>query len=168
VAQRRLFFSGAGRGRAVIAALALVALLETSVGDADASPAACDPAAAARLKRLFAEDMRTKDLKAVLSLYSADATFHEPDGTTTQGAVALRRLYRRTFATFDSDITLAPGVLTPVASPASGACAEQGVYREHLRRRATGQALAVKGGYRFVYGRDRTGRWRIREMAWLP
>ena len=94
----------------------------------------------------FVDDMRTKNLEDVLSLYTANAVFLDPEGHRFATPAALRSLYVQVFATYDSD------------------------YTEDLRTRATGEVQHLCGGFRFDWVRQPSGtgqaRWLIERMQW--
>jgi ketosteroid isomerase-like protein len=114
----------------------------------------------------FVRDMRTKDIVDILSLYTADAVFIQPDGTRVVGRSALRTLYKTVFATYDSELAPRDFEIEPVASSAAGVCVQSGPYEELLRLRKDGTRISASGRYRFVYRRTKQGNWLISEMAW--
>jgi len=113
----------------------------------------------------FVLDMRTKDIHDVLSLYTADAVFIQPDGARVVGTSALRRLYETVFATYDSELAARDFEIEPTDS-GSGVCVQSGPYQETLRLRRDGTQMTVRGTYRFTYRRTGRRRWLISEMAW--
>jgi hypothetical protein len=65
------------------------------------APDTCPSAAALPVNR-FTEDMRTKNIDDVLSLYTHDAIFAQPDGAQVKGKNRLRNLYLHVFATYEA------------------------------------------------------------------
>jgi ketosteroid isomerase-like protein len=122
----------------------------------------CAPPNLREIKRAFETDMKKKDLR-VLGLYTPDADFTNPDGTTITGSAPLRNLFVHVFKTFDSDLHLRDG---EILSSMQGDCLDEGVFTERLRDRASGKVTLAKGKYRFSYQRAGHGKWRFRSMAW--
>jgi ketosteroid isomerase-like protein len=114
----------------------------------------------------FVRDMRTKDIIDVLSLYTADAAFIQPDGSRVVGRSALRALYKTVFATYDSELASRDFEIEPVDDSGSGVCVQSGPYEETLRLRRDGTQMTVHGTYRFTYRRTSRGKWLISEMNW--
>jgi ketosteroid isomerase-like protein len=112
----------------------------------------------------FVRDLHDKDINDVLSLYSADAVFVQPDGTEVHGAAELRKLYEQVTASLDSDLSLqVNGVI--ILSPKLG-IREIGNYRETLRHRDTGKVEEVHGTFKFAGHKEADGQWRFTRMEW--
>ena len=99
----------------------------------------------------FIDDMRDKNIDDVLSLYTPDAVFVDPEGHQFVGAQALRKLYEQVFATYDSDLTFFGFRTLITGSYGSETVQQAGFYSENLRTRSTGIAQHVCGGYRVTY-----------------
>ena len=84
----------------------------------------------------------TKNLEDVLKLYTQRAVFVDPSGTRYQGPAALRDLYTRVFATFDSDIVM--NTQSIMQGKRSNVCIEEGTFTENLRTRATGTSMHTR------------------------
>jgi ketosteroid isomerase-like protein len=149
------------------AAAVLAALLAISLGShAQAGRRElCASPGRIELNRRFVRDMRAKRLEDVLGLYTADAVFLNPDGSSVRDRTGLRKLYVTVFATYDSDLRLAPGKVRPAAARVIE-CVEDGAYEEDLRTRSTGEVHDVSGAYRFTTRRLRGGAWRFSRMEW--
>src|SRR6478672_10123814 len=105
----------------------------------------------------FADDLRSKNLEDVLKLYTQRAVFVDPSGTRYRGPAALRDLYTRVFATFDSDIVMSTQSI--MQGKRSNVCIEEGTFTENLRTRATGTSMHSVGSYRFTYELQSNGQW---------
>jgi ketosteroid isomerase-like protein len=125
--------------------------------------AACDGVAS--VERQFVEDLKTKNMDGMLSLYAPGAVFIQPDSTQVVGHDALRKLYVTVFATYDSDLSLGDSDIRPV-SAGSSLCVHTGQYAENLRTRKDGTVAHVRGLYSFTYKRMKDGRWLITRMRW--
>jgi ketosteroid isomerase-like protein len=118
------------------------------------------------VERRFVDDLKTKKMDDVLSLYTPGAVFIQPDGTEVIGLDALRRLYLTIFATYDSDLSLEDSEIRPVSS-GSSLCVHSGHYDENLRTRKDGTTAHIHGMYSFTYKRTKDGRWLITRMRWV-
>jgi ketosteroid isomerase-like protein len=112
----------------------------------------------------FLGDMRTKNIRDVLALYTPNAVFIDPSGKRYRGSGALRGLYKKVFATFDSDLVMKEQTLLPGTHPQ--VCIESGVYDEDLRLRSNGSVHHYAGSYRFTYELQSTGQWLLSRMEW--
>ena len=112
----------------------------------------------------FVDDMRTKNIRDVLALYTLNAVFIDPSGKRYRGSVALRGLYKKVFATFDSDLAMKAQALSPGKQPK--VCIESGTYDEDLRLRANGSVQHYAGSYRFTYELQSTGQWLLSRQEW--
>jgi len=116
----------------------------------------------------WTQDMQTKNLDDVLSLYTLDAVFIDPNGNQFTTPGALRKLYVQIFATYDSDLTRGKGTISIQGNPqVPGAIAvEAADFTENLRARATNTTAHLCGGYRFTYILQKDGHWLISRMEW--
>jgi ketosteroid isomerase-like protein len=112
----------------------------------------------------FADDLRSKNLEDVLKLYTPRAVFVDPSGRRYRGPAALRDLYSRVFATFDSDIVMNSESITQ--GKRSNVCIEAGSFTENLRTRATGTSMHSVGSYRFTYALQSNGEWLLSRQEW--
>jgi hypothetical protein len=85
--------------------------------------------------RQFAEDMHSKDVEDIRSLYTTDAIFTDPTGQTFTGADSLRKLYEQIFATYDSDISFTQ--LSLAVADGQSKAVETDQYQETLLTKAT-------------------------------
>jgi ketosteroid isomerase-like protein len=99
----------------------------------------------------FIDDMRGKNIDDVLSLYTPDAVFVDPEGHQFVRPQALRKLYEQVFATYDSDLTFFGFRTVITGSYGSETVQQAGFYSEDLRTRSTGTVQHVCGGYHVTY-----------------
>jgi uncharacterized protein (TIGR02246 family) len=114
------------------------------------------------------QDMQVKNLEDVLSLYTPDAVFIDPEGHPFATPEALRKLYVQVFATYDSDLTRGKGTIAVQGDPqvAGAVAVEAAEYSENLRTRASNTTAHVCGDYRFTYVLQKDGRWLVSRMEW--
>lgn len=109
----------------------------------------------------FVRDLHDKKIEDVLTIYTADAVFVNPDGKEISGA-GLRKLYEEVTKAFDSDLHLKRLKVEQEGETA----VETGSYTETLRHRDTGKVDHVHGSYRFALRREPDGEWRYTRMEW--
>lgn len=112
----------------------------------------------------WVRDMRKKDLADIKRLLSPDIVFSDPDGTTYRGQTAVYDLYRKVFATFDSQLTMHS--TSQVWDAGQRTCTEAGTFEEALRTRSDGSTKRFRGGYTFVFKLASKDRWLISEQKW--
>lgn len=122
---------------------------------------AAQESAADALDARFVVDLHDKKVDDVLTLYTPDAVFVQPDGHEVSGA-ELRTLYVQVTSTLDSDLHLKRTSLKRNVNTVI----EDGTYTETLGHRDTGKVDEVKGAYRFTMHRDEDGQWRYSRMEW--
>jgi ketosteroid isomerase-like protein len=109
----------------------------------------------------FVLDLHDKKMDDLLTLYSKDAVFVQPDGKKIASS-GLRALYQATMKAFDSDLHLKrlsfKHSITTVI--------EDGSYTEALVRRNSRKTENVQGTYRFTLHLDPDGEWRYSRMEW--
>jgi ketosteroid isomerase-like protein len=128
---------------------------------ATAAPAVAPEEAADQLDARFVSDLHDKKVDDVLSLYSQDAVFLQPDGTAVPAA-GLRKLYEQVTSSMDSDLHL-----TRVALKRSvNTVIEDGAYAEELDHHDTGKVEHVNGTYRFIFHKGADGKWLFSRMEW--
>ncbi len=138
--------------------LAVLLMMQARAG----GPVAVSPEVAAdRLDARFVLDLHEKKIDDVLTLYTGDAVFVQPDGTEVSGP-ALRRLYEQVAKAYDSDLHLQRTGLKRSVNTVI----EDGTYTEKLGHRDTGKVEDVKGTYRFTLHLDADGKWRFSRMEW--
>jgi ketosteroid isomerase-like protein len=98
----------------------------------------------------------------VLTLYTADAVFVNPDGSVAHSGPELRKLYEQVTATLDSDLHLHLESIQQMGRHVE----ESGSYTETLRHRDTGKVEEVKGTYLFVGRCEADGQCRYTRMEW--
>jgi ketosteroid isomerase-like protein len=140
---------------AMLIAVALYLLFQARVGETEA------PAPAATLDDRFVLDLHEKKIDDVLTLYTKDAVFVNPDGTEATGP-GLRKLYEQVTAAFDSDLHLKRVSL----KRSINTMIEDGTYTEELGHRDTRKVDHVTGTYRFTMHLDADGQWRYIRMEW--
>ena len=99
-----------------------------------------------------------------LELYTPDAVFTNPDGSSISDEKGMRQLFVKVYAGFDSDLHLHTERVRPAIG---GGCVEQGKFRENLHDRRTGVVTPATGKYRFTYRQGRDLRWRFAAMSWM-
>jgi len=117
--------------------------------------------------RQYADDMRAKNLEDILSLYTPDATFTDPDGKTYSSPEDLRKLYQQVFTTYDSDLifTVKDQNVKYSDGLASGAV-ETDSYEEALLTRSTKSVQHLCGDVTFTWVRQDDGQWLIASQKW--
>lgn len=116
----------------------------------------------AQIREAWVQDLRTKNLEAILKFYPPTAVFLQPTGERLTGAPALRTLFQNIMATFNSDLLLrSQNVET------SGDLAyDSGDFEETLTTIATGAKITAKGSYILIFERQANGSWQIVLQAW--
>jgi ketosteroid isomerase-like protein len=143
--------------------LASALLVRTTAATAASEKDGCAVKPAALPTERLSNDMRTKNIADVMTLYDDRAAFVDPDGTQYRGRAALYSLYERVFATLDTNIVM---VGREWRSTAARACIENGQYKEDLRVRPTGTTHHYEGNYSITYKRQSDGVWRISRQEW--
>jgi uncharacterized protein (TIGR02246 family) len=117
--------------------------------------------------RQYADDMRAKNIEDILSLYTQDATFTDPDGKTYSTPEELRKLYEQAFSTYDSDLTFTVKDLNvKYADNLASSAIESDSYEEALRTRASKTMQQVCGDCIFTWVRQSDGQWLIASQRW--
>jgi ketosteroid isomerase-like protein len=109
----------------------------------------------------FIRDLRDKNVDDILTLYTADAIFIDPDGQEYSGST-LRKIYEQVTAAFDSDLQLK----TLGFSRSNDVVIEHGTYTETLRDRAAGKVEYIHGTYLFTAQVQSDGHWLFTRMVW--
>jgi ketosteroid isomerase-like protein len=123
------------------------------------NPAPCTTPAALDMR--FVRDLHDKKIDDVLTLYTADAVFVNPDGTEVTGT-GLRGLYEKVAATFDSDLHLKRNRFNRNRDQVE----ESGTYTEALGHRDSGKVENTDGTFHFVMRLGADGMWRYSRMEW--
>lgn len=110
----------------------------------------------------FVRDLHDKNVDDVLTLYTADAVFVNPDGSVAHSGPELRKLYQQVTSMLDSDLHLHTTMVEQMGTSVQ----ESGSYTETLRHRDTGKVDEVQGKYVFVGRREADGQWRFTRMEW--
>jgi ketosteroid isomerase-like protein len=147
--------------RAAIAFLVVAATLASTLAPS-AAPQASAIVALAKIRQVWVEDLRTKQLDPILKFYAADAVFLQPTGERITSSSALRTLFQKVMATFNSDLTLHSQNLETSGDLAY----DSGDFQETLTTIATGAKVTSKGSYIIIYRRQRNGDWQIVQHAW--
>jgi ketosteroid isomerase-like protein len=135
--------------------IALFLLFQARAGESQA------PAPASTLDDRFVLDLHEKKIDDVLTLYTPEAVFVNPDGTEATGP-GLRKLYEQVTAAFDSDLHLKRVSL----KRSINTMIEDGTYTEELAHRDTGKVDHLTGTYRFTMHLGQDGDWRYSRMEW--
>ena len=118
--------------------------------------------AIAKIRDLWVQDLRTKQLEPILKVYAPDAAFLQPTGERISGSAALRTLFQNIMATFDSDLTLHSQNLETSGDLAY----DSGDFVESLTVVATGAKISSKGSYIMIFKRQPDGTWQIIQQVW--
>ena len=118
--------------------------------------------------REFVYAMHSKNIDGVLTLYSPDAVFTDPEGHTFNTPQALRSLYEQVFATYDSDLDFTRTSIKVKGdqNKAGTTVLEADNYHETLRTRKTNQVQEVCGQCIFTWVRTDDGRWLMTSQVW--
>jgi ketosteroid isomerase-like protein len=146
--------------RAAIAVLAVAALALTLAPTA--VPQASTIVALAKTREAWVHDLRGKQLEPILKFYAADAVFLQPTGERITGSAALRTLFEKTMATYNSDLTLHSQNLETSGDLAY----DSGDFEETMTAIATGARVTSKGSYIIIYRRQPRGDWQIVQQVW--
>jgi ketosteroid isomerase-like protein len=141
----------------VFAAAALAFTLAPS-----SAPQASTIVALAKTREAWVQNLRNKQLEPILKLYAADAVFLQPTGERITGSAALRTLFQKTMATYNSDLALHSQNLETSGDLAY----DSGDFEETMTTIATGAKSASKGSYLVIYRRQPKGDWQIVQQAW--
>ncbi|MGB7133909.1 MAG: nuclear transport factor 2 family protein [Acidobacteriaceae bacterium] len=115
----------------------------------------------APLRQEWAQDLRAKNVRAAVALYSPDATFIDPDGSRAHGIAPIRQLFEAAAQVYDSTLEFHPQRVET-----SGVLAvDSGTYTQTMVVRATGEQQVSSGSYVMVYRRE-DGSWKILEQVW--
>ncbi|HEY6266508.1 MAG TPA: DUF4440 domain-containing protein [Candidatus Acidoferrum sp.] len=149
--------------RAAMSFLAFATMLAPSFSPAaNAVPQASTIVALARTREAWVQDLRTKQLEAILKLYAPDAVFLQPNGERLTGSAALRTLFQTIMATFNSDLALKSQNLETSGDLAY----DSGDFQETLTTIATGAKITSKGSYVIIFKRQPNGSWQIVQHVW--
>jgi ketosteroid isomerase-like protein len=110
----------------------------------------------------FARDLHDKKIEDIISLYTPDAEFIDPDGKTYKGLEQIRLMYEHITLTYDSDLHLK--AVSFQQTHAFGI--EHGTYTETLHNRRTGVTQHIAGTYVFLHERQLNGDWLIARQKW--
>jgi ketosteroid isomerase-like protein len=139
----------------MLLAFTLFLLLQTRAGEPQA------PAPATTLDDRFVLDLKEKKIDDVLTLYTPEAVFVNPDGTEATGP-GLRKLYEQVSTAYDSDLHLNRVSLKRDLNT----MIEDGTYTEELGHRDTGKVDHLTGTYQFTMHQVLDGRWQYSRMVW--
>jgi len=149
--------------RAAIGLLGLASILApTFFSTAGASPQASTIATLAKIREVWVQDLRTKQLEPILKLYAPDAVFLQPTGERITGSAALRTLFQTIMAAFNSDLTLHSQNL----ETSSDLAYDSGNFEETLTNIATGAKITSKGSYVIIFRRQPDRSWQIVQHVW--
>lgn len=110
----------------------------------------------------WARAMHSKQLDAVVNMYTEDATFLTPNGGRFVGRAAIRELTRKAMEAFTSDIHM-----QSLVTEHSGDLAyDSGDFDETLALAAGGGSRKTAGTYLTVYKRQADGKWLIQLQVW--
>jgi len=116
----------------------------------------------AKIREVWVQDLRTKQLEPILKFYAPDAVFLQPTGERITGSAALRTLFQTVMATFNSDLTLHNQNLEISCDLAY----DSGDFQETLTTIATGARITSKGSYIIIFKHQPNGGWQIVQQVW--
>jgi ketosteroid isomerase-like protein len=149
--------------RAAIGFLAFATILAATFSPtATAAPQASTIVTLARIREAWVQDLRNKQLEAILKFYAPDAVFLLPSGERITGSAALRTLFQNIMATFHSDLALHSQNLETSGDLAY----DSGDFQETLTTIATGAKITSKGSYIIIFKRQSNGSWQIVQHVW--
>ena len=117
----------------------------------------------------FTQDMLTKNLEDILTLYTPDAVFIDPSGQEADSPATMRKFYEHIFATYDSDLVwgkTSTDFETPHGNQKLLLVVQSGEYSENLGLRESGKTMHMCGDYKFSYIQQDSGQWLISRMEW--
>jgi ketosteroid isomerase-like protein len=155
-----MFPCSRGAARALLGLATILAL--TLYPSAGANPQASTIATLAKIREIWVQDLRTKQLEPILKLYAPDAVFLQPTGERITGSAALRTLFQTIMATFNSDLTLHSQNL----ETSSDLAYDSGNFEETLTNIATGARITSKGSYIIIFRRQPDRSWQIVQHVW--
>ena len=129
---------------------------------ATAAPKAATLVSLAKIREVWVQDLRTKQLEPILKLYAPDAVFLQPTGERITGSAALRTLFQTIMAAFNSDLTLHSQNL----ETSSDLAYDSGNFEETLTNIATGAKITSKGSYVIIFRRQPDRSWQIVQHVW--
>jgi ketosteroid isomerase-like protein len=156
-AKSPIFTRSCRAASAVLAAAALAITLAPT-----AAPQASTIVALAKTREAWVHDLRSKQLEPILKFYAADAVFLQPNGERITGSAALRTLFQKTMATYNSDLTLHSQNLETSGDLAY----DSGDFEETMTTISTGTRVTSKGSYVIIYRRQPKGDWQIVQHVW--
>lgn len=147
---------------AALALLAFATILAPTSSPTAAIPQASTFVTLAKIRDVWVQDLRTKQLEAILKLYAPDAVFLQPTGERISGSAALHDLFQTIMATFNSDLTLHSQNLETSGDLAY----DSGDFQETLTTIATAAKITTKGCYIIIFKRQPNGSWQIVQHVW--
>src|ERR1700732_4607103 len=147
--------------RAAIAFLTFATILAPAFSPT-AAPHASTIVTLAKIREAWVQDLRAKQLEPILKFYAADAVFLQPSGERITGSAALRTLFQKTMATYNSDLTLHSQNLETSGDLAY----DSGDFEETMTTISTGTRVTSKGGYIIIYRRQPRGDWQVVQQVW--
>jgi ketosteroid isomerase-like protein len=151
--------------RALVAFLAVFLIVAPTfyrTADAMAIPQTSTLETLAKCRETWVQDLRTKQLEAILKFYVPDAAFLQPNGERIVGSTALRSLFQTIMATFNSDLTLR----SQKVETSGDLAYDSGDFQEELTNIANGAKIESKGSYVIIYKRQANGAWQIVQHVW--
>jgi uncharacterized protein (TIGR02246 family) len=110
----------------------------------------------------WAADWSSKNLEAVMKLYAPEPVFLPTVGAGWEGTDSIRKSFAGILAIYSPHI-----VLHSSKSQTSGDLAfDSGTYDETITPVKGGKPIPAKGGYLFVFQKQKDGGWKILEQTW--
>ncbi|HEV2617031.1 MAG TPA: DUF4440 domain-containing protein [Candidatus Acidoferrales bacterium] len=123
------------------------------------SPAALQ---VAQVRVQWAQRLNAKQIGPLMNLYAPDAVFLQPTGQRINGALAIRAITEKIWASLTPNISL-HGVTTKVSCDMAY---DEGDFRETLTSVSGGAKQQTQGQYLMIFKRDMHGHWLIVEQVW--
>jgi ketosteroid isomerase-like protein len=118
--------------------------------------------------RQFVDDMRSKNLQDILTMYLPDAVFIDPSGHKFSTPDARRKLYEATFSTYDSELVFTETHLKYKGdtSKPGNVVVESDGFHENLRTLATKVMQQICGTCTFTWVKQADGVWLLSSQKW--
>ena len=125
-----------------------------------AAPALATPVE--NISQEWAGYWNARNVKSIMTLYAPEPTFMPTIGRPWVGQAAIRKGFAGVLKVYEPEIHL-----TSLKSQVSGSLAyDSGTYDETLALVKGGRATHVRGGYLFLFEKQKRGGWKIVQQSW--
>lgn len=119
-------------------------------------------AAPENISQQWAGYWNAKNLKTIMTLYAPAPVFLPTSGERWEGAASIRAHFAQALKQYDPRLTM-----RSVVSGTSGSLAyDSGSYDEIVAPAKGGKQIHTKGGYLFLFQKQKRGGWKILEQSW--